>query len=568
MVGGSSAVHGATQVAAASLRQAGRVGWHGHRASRAAAFVLILLLGQGAGVRPTAWAEDEAPIPGEEPAAQLAAELLATIPEGTRIAVRPLDPRTSGLPEHVGERLYDDLMHHLFRSAAGVIILPRDKLADIYRTGEELYDDTELHDLLRGVQAHVEIYCEATPGPDTFDLSCTGFDLRQESKHTASSATATFPLRRRAVHLDFAISELANRIVRRAPDSWVLRDIRLIEQETACPSRLGRYIAGLLEASVSSAERPRRESVAVTGENAAPAPESAWYRLEGDIWRFADHVQLQVRLLAEPGDRKLLTEVEDIALSSLPPRLAAPPIGCRHEAVAEAVVSDRLNRASAARAARNLARARVIAKALGAQPPGVQRITSEADAVAVLPLALNGGLTVEERFDERTEDGAGATQRVVVHVAARVVPVRPTSAPEVTATLDQPVYRARQDAIVLTISAEAEAHLGVFAWGADDNVVRLYPAGSAALTIGAGQSLVLPRAGEGYFLTAPMPGNAEDHEAFVLLATRVPTDFSSLAPALRDSQGSTRKVGSFITALAGLDLDRTTIVVLPYRVRN
>ena len=188
---------------------------------------------------------------------------------------------------------------------------------------------------------------------------------------------------------------------RMGANSWVLRDIRLIEQETGCPSQLGLFIAGRLEASVSSAERPRRESVAVTGENAAPAPESAWYRLEGDIWRFADHVQLQVRLLAEPDDRKLLTVVEDIALSSLPPRLAVHPIGCRHDAVAEAVVSDRLNRASAGRAARNLARARVIAQALRSPPPGVQRITSEADAVAVLPLALNGGLTVEERTSGR-----------------------------------------------------------------------------------------------------------------------------------------------------------------------
>ena len=275
----------------------------------------------------------------------------------------------------------------------------------------------------------------------------------------------------------------------------------------------------------------------------------------------------------------LLAVGADIAVDSLPPGMvnalavATTPVGGRmHEANAEAVISERLDRKAAERAVRNLARARVIAQALGLPAPGVEEVTSESDAIALLENLLNEGLPLDETWFPVTPEAlVTGEKRVAVGLAARVVPLGTMFHPAVTARLGIKVYRAREP-MTIEIRSEESAYLGVFAWGADNRVVRLYPNRGGLLGIGAGEVLVLPRPGEGLIVSEPLrdPGNHEDHEAFIVVATPEPADFAGLAPAVGTTFSETRiragPDGDFFAALARLDVGRMTVIVLPYQV--
>ena len=123
----------------------------------------------------------------------------------------------------------------------------------------------------------------------------------------------------------------------------------------------------------------------------------------------------------------------------------------------------------------------------------------------------------------------------------------------------------------IELSADEAVHAAVFAWGADNRIVRLYPNPNAPdLRLEAGRHVVLPRAGEGYIWSAPMPGNAEDHEAFIVLAAGERLAFEGLTRRAGDSVEKTMLAGvpatSFFAALAKLDTSHLALIVLPCRV--
>ena len=219
---------------------------------------------------------------------------------------------------------------------------------------------------------------------------------------------------------------------------------------------------------------------------------------------------------------------------------------------------------------RNLARARVVAQALGLPPPSIDVVRIEADGVRALTGTLDHGIPVDERFSGPWPDGAGGLE---AELDARVVEVGATARPRVEASLDKIEFLA-QEPIRITLSAEAAAHAAVFAWGADNRVVRLYPNPKAPdLVLEAGSRVTLPRAGDGYkyiIRSAPMPGNAEDHEAFLVLAGGERLALDGLAPLVGESQEETIQAAvsgaGFFDALARHDTSRLALIVLPYRV--
>ena len=334
------------------------------------------------------------------------------------------------------------------------------------------------------------------------------------------------------------------------------------------------------ERRTSEAGAARAEEVLGT---APDAPEGVpRYRLQGSLWRVdAEQIQVTVRLLPAEGRRRLAAARADVAVASLPqvmagvPSPVGPGTGRLHEARAAAVISARLDREAAKRAARNLARARVIAQAIGVPAPVVEEVTSETEAVAVLENLLNEGLPTDERWFPVAPDAAGspAEERVAVGLAAQVVPVGGVFRPDVTAILGRKIYRAG-DPITIEIRSEESAYLGVFGWGADNRVVRLYPANEQVLHVGAGDVQVLPRPGDGSIVSEPLrvPDNQEDHEAFIVVAAAELVDFAALAPpagaTLPETQNRAVPGGQFLAALGALDLGRTRVILLPYQVHR
>ena len=92
--------------------------------------------------------------------------------------------------------------------------------------------------------------------------------------------------------------------------------------------------------------------------------------------------------------------------------------------------------------------------------------------------------------------------------------------------------------------------------------------------IGVGETLVLPRRGEGRILSAPLPvpGNREDHEAFVVVASPSPINFAAMARAagasLSDTMNQSVEGSHFLAALAGQDPSRMAVIWLPYQVHD
>ena len=511
----------------------------------------------------------------ERPMDVLASDILRSMPRGTSVAVRPfhLLEDSAKLPAELGRRLYSELVTALVRdsAASGVSLLTR-RLGEVYGVHEDHYSDVDLATLLRNARANIEILCPVTSGrgAETVRISCEAVDL--ESGEMVSGAEAHVPLEWRDM-FDFAFARLADRIVSGVPSAWALRGVRFVER-SGCRSVLGDFAGPRLRAQVNDLlrERAHTPARAVTGDGGAATEADAppVYAVHGMIGRYDDRfVTLEVSLVDE-GDFGSLPVVEaegDVAVEPLPERFAR--YRCvEHTAEGRARVSEHLHEASARRAALNLARARVVAPALGTDAPAVDLVTGEEEAVAVMGSLLQRGLTVEEHVSEGRSPGSAA-DRVSVHLRAQVVPVGAVAPPAVRASLDRALYRARTEPIRIEITSDEQAYVAVFAWGADDVVVRLYPRAGASLEVDAGDTLSLPRAEDGHLLSEPLPGNDQDHEALIVVALREPADFEPLAPALTDViAGDAQPPGAqrFIDALAGLDTTRMTIAMLPYRV--
>ena len=522
-------------------------------------------------------------------AAALADGLLATMPSGSRLAVRPLHEKETGLPPAAGDRLYESVLNAVVRSADGrqVNVLARTRLREIYDSLEE-FDQGNVSSMLTAAQADIEIICRVFPFARGVTLSCGALDLR--TAVDVAHAEARFAIERPVAPLDLAVARIAGRVVDGAPQTGAIDRVTLTDASVGRSSTdLGVHVGALLEAEThrKMAERARREGNAARAAAVlATAPEGSGeiprYRLTGALWPL-DGERLRVHVRLQHAGRTLVATGADVAVASLPQALVAgpaigsgtpPAAGRMYEAVAEAVVSGRLDRDSALRAARNLARARVVSQALGLPPPHVTEVTTEADAVLAFGGLLDAGLPVDERFREiRPEDDSAGEERVAVHLAARVVSLGNLIRPAVGARLDRTVYEALTP-IKIEIRSEEKAYLGVFAWGADNRVVRLYPREDPVLSIGAGETVFLPRRGEGRILSAPLPvpGNREDHEAFVVVAAPKPLDFAALAPAVGETLSGTMKRAvdgsGFLAALAGQDPARMSVMWLPYSVHE
>ena len=528
--------------------------------------------------------------PGPAPEVTVAERLLATIPAGSRIALRPLFPRETGLPEADGHRLYESVFGALFRAAearpAGgerTRLVTRERLHRVYSSLEE-FGQGDIASMLRAAKADVEVICDAFPTAGGVTLSCAAVDL--ETTVGVGHGVAHFPFERRTAPFPVALAAIAGQLAKEAPHAGTVEHVLLTESAIGASSDLSAYVGERLEGEVSRemrerarAESDRRRADAVLGTASAPGAPAPAYRLTGTIWSTGgESLWLEARLRI--GRTAVAGAGASIARSSLPSDLLSPggagPSGRTYEAVAEAVVSARLDRASALHAARNLTRARIIAQALALPAPAVRDVAAEADGVNALGSLLGDGLTVEEHFREEEPPRGGAgrgEERVAVRLAARVVPVGTLVRPAVTASLDQAVYRAG-DPIEIEVRGETAAHVGVFGWTADDRVVRLYPRGpGAGLFLRAGESVVLPRPEDRTVFRSgplPAPGNREDHAAFVVVAAPGPSDFAALAPrAGRNVRESSRRAvdGSrFLTALAGQDPARMAVVFLPFQV--
>ncbi|MBM3569262.1 MAG: DUF4384 domain-containing protein [Alphaproteobacteria bacterium] len=229
--------------------------------------------------------------------------------------------------------------------------------------------------------------------------------------------------------------------------------------------------------------------------------------------------------------------------------------------------------AQAERVAKDEARAKVIANVAGVQIEA-QTLVQDVTFGAAFKIAASRGITYNEKWTrlppKAIEVAGSAALEVRFKLCAQVKQLG-KRAPAIVAELTKMTI-VEGEPLKLRIESPAEAHVGVYALGADDKIVRLYPGTRTVKPVPADEELFLPPRGEEWS-SAPLPGNSRDGEALIVLASSRPLPFTALVRAQAgESVAETMKravpVDQFWNALAEQDLDRITLRVLPYEVQR
>ncbi|RED53554.1 DUF4384 domain-containing protein [Aestuariispira insulae] len=513
---------------------------------------------------------------------KLAIEIIYDVPRGKKLAIRPFFDQETDLPRDIADSLYDSLFTAFFRVSAGDhVFVERQNLIKIMRSREEFYAE-DLEQLLRSAKADVEIICTPTPHVDGVLLACNASDLLHAT--TLGRAQAVIPLDAKksgAQPYELALSDIAFQVAPKLGDLKAIDRIAIRDQnkgsQTDLGAWLGKQLATQVESRVSQKQRQDQEQYERQRELDETAQETmqptGHYSLTGTLYRL-DETTLQLLVSFDHRGQTAAKGSAKLTLASLPEsHQESQNIRERvFSAVGEAIVSAKLDQDAARRAAQNLARARVVAQALGIPGPAVKEIVSEADAAHALTKTLSAGIPIEERFIDINPTGPG--ERIAVEIRARVLPVGTVLVPDVKARLSKGTYRAMEP-IYLDVSSTATAFIGVYSWGADNRVVRIFPnPRRPSLAVEPDSPLLLPGEKDGRFMSMPLPGydNPEDHEALIVIASNKPTDFKSLAPEVGQTLSETMKRSTdgsqFFNALSKLDVSRISIHILPYQVRR
>lgn len=512
-----------------------------------------------------------------KPADCLARQLISTIPTGEKIALRPFLPKETGIPAETGKRLYDNILTALFGASGGKHkIIGRDRMERIWKIWEAQFIG-DFAKFIEQNRASVEIVCNVASHGTGLELSCTGIPIgKNKSVAAAAAAQQVFPLKQERFQIEHGLAEIARRLAALAAGTDRAGRALIFDNRSDQQSELTGFLGGRVKlffnrrqaARRKLCDRERNAQEVLQSVDGTRCGKADLYILRGRLW-WPDTRTVELQLSLVDGKDSVAEEWVKIDRQTLPARYL-PPDGARqafYTATAKAVISPNLDRKSAMRAAHNLARARVVAQALGIRAPAVKEILTEADGIFALVNSLNHGIPVEERFSSRVDDS-----RIKVELQARVRKIGSRVRPALKAKLERSLVRAFEP-LTIKLAAEETIHVALFAWGADNRVVRLYPnTAMPDLVIRGGESLTLPRAGEDRILSAPLPvhGNIADHEAFIVVASGKALDFEKLARRAGDSLAATAKVAVtgavFFDRLATLDLSHLSVIFLPYQV--
>jgi hypothetical protein len=508
----------------------------------------------------------------------LAQQLISTIPPKEKIALRPFLPKETSIPAEAGKRLYSDITKALFDASGGRHkFIGRGKMDRIWKIWEAQFIG-DFAKFIAQSRATVEIVCDVAPHSVGIELSCSAFPLDKDRAVAALAvAQQAFPLKSDRFQMEHGLADIARRLAVSARGSDRVGSVVILNTKTAQQSELTAMIGGRAQTFFNRRQAERRlicdrnkkAKETLQTADGTRCGNSERYVLRGKLWWLDDKtVELVLSLSAGAGN--IADERVRIDRTSLPERFRERDYAKQtfYNATAVAFISRNLDRDSAERAARNLARARVVAQALGIRAPSVKEVRTEADGVFTLGKSLNHGIPVAERPTAPRIDG----DRLEVELQARVLKVGSTIRPAVKARLERVLVQAMEP-LRIKLAAEETVHLGVFSWGSDNKVVRLYPNRKIPdLVLRGGERLTLPREGEDIIVSAPLPvqGNVADHEALIVLAASTALDFEKLAAMAGDSLVTTAKVAVtgalFFDRLAKLDLSRLAVIFLPYQV--
>ena len=525
-----------------------------------------------------------------EPCAEecLAKALIGKIPEGEKVAMIPFGPPETGIPGSVADDLYDRIMSAMARVSGNKHKFFSRNL-DVWKlaqTERERTDNEEFHKFWEDRKVHVMVRCEdGGLRKGGIALRCKALPVGEGGGLGSDvfAPEAVFSIDRWFFFpYEYTLAKLGHKLWKDLADDEQRepKDVSpavIMDKGTGQRSALTNDMGKKVREAVEERFRSRLEflqgqanlEAVREGSGGRTVAPSGSYELRGDLAWMDDH-RMSLSVSLQDGGRIVAQASDYIERTWAPVLLLGQDAGAIHyRASARAVPSEEFGVESAKQAAKNLARARVVAQALGLKKPAIDDVRSDADGRRLLYWTLGHGIPANESFTGLSEDRDGGLK---VNLSASVVKVGSEVRPKFKAKLVQDQLRA-MDPIRIELSATEAVHVAVFVWGADNRVVCLYPNRKAPnLSLSAGERLSLPRSGEGKIVSAPLPGHTENHEAVIVIASGQPLDFAKLAPLPGSSVEETMTMAApgsqFLDKLAKLDLSQAALTVLPYRIRS
>ncbi|NQW09693.1 MAG: hypothetical protein HQ481_07420 [Alphaproteobacteria bacterium] len=507
--------------------------------------------------------------------ATLAQEIWRAAGSATSVAVRPVDPDETGLPEPVVRALDDELTAALLATApAGRRVVTRRDLPAVWDEALSFHG-TGSRALLRSVAAEVLVAPRATPTRGGVALSAVLVAVAGDETGralavlgpvaiplTVEALIATTP----AVAARRAGVALAEH-VRLTVDPGATVAARLRRSGERSPladwflDQVADHLIRRLAARPLGVSRPLRHM--------DDAPVALDLTLEGEVWDLGDRADVHLRVASSRGEARAMARM---AMTTVPARfLPLTRDGGRvgagmHRAEGTAEAGRGLRRDELDAAALTLARARLVTDALD-QHDAPEATVVDREGVAAALRILEHGLPHEERW--RVDAATGDRRHGALR--ARVIRLGGGGAPLVEATLDRQVYRPGEPLRVRARVGGGRVYLALYVWQADGTVVRVAPTGHQARTLAAATQFDWPGPGDAEVTVAPMPGVSRSLEAVIVVASAVPFDADRPAPVLgttaEDSLAAAGDGAAFLDRLAALDTARMTLAVLPYQVQ-
>lgn len=504
-----------------------------------------------------------------------AAHLWSPLPPGSRIAVRPLQGDESGLPDSLLREAERALTAALLATAPpGGEVAARRDLQAAWEEAES-FGDASARRLLADAAVDAVAVTSLTERRGGVALSGVLLAVRDGAVGDVLATLAPTDLSVDLSRFDLASAETGARRIgvalaeglRTAADPTAAFAVRVRQAGRRSP--VADWFAGLvrehlirrLATAPLYISRPLRR----LGEGA----ETRTVLLSLDVWDQGVRVDVQVRAAMDGVETHVTARV---ALASIPSGfLPLTRDGGRvgrgfYQSVGEFAPDGRTDRREVLFAARVLARAALIDDALG-QGDGFRQGSRRADVASAM-VRLGLGVPHEEIWRDRPASGAAAVQ----DLRARLAPVGGGDAPRLEAAVERGLYRAGEALGVRVLVRGGRAYIAAYAWQADDTVVRIAPRGTAARRLEPETRADLPGPGDPEIAPAPLSGSDETVEAIVVVASALPFAADALAPSAAGTPGESlagaAEMSAFLDALATLDLSRTSLAVLPYRVRS
>lgn len=496
-----------------------------------------------------------------------------------RLAIRPFRPDEIDLPEYVASSMNDAVEAAIVEAGSGTVtLITRENLREVWAEASE-FRNAELNDLVRNAGADVLMTGRLDPAGNGVQLSYKAIDVRPGRTGQTLGMTAephVLAVNIEAIGarpMDQALVNGARELAHRLAGAGALSGGETRFQPIGESSQFGTYalthFLDALQPQLREALRRTAGQQSVTGE-AAPPPPPSIIRLVATAMELDSWVEVDFSV-ETPDGSTIASRTVRILKSSIPARFLPLDQGPRGalRAVGEAVPNARFDKDAALRAARALARARIIAQATGGSLAGAPRLATDLVEGAWALQAITGGVTYDEVWEVSYPERG---KRVRAALTARVEPLgngRP-DVPAVQAKLSASVIPSMKP-FSLVLRADRPAALAVFGWTADDRVLRLYPFGpQRALQLEAGREMTLPGAGEEPFMAAPRPGVAADFEAIIVIASRDPLDYESLAreagTTVEESLARAVPIQDFFASLARQGPHAISMRLLPYQV--